>query len=55
MAITTNTHLNFRGDARQALGFYQSVFGGHLTAVAYSDFGMPKRRKIVGAMSVERT
>ncbi|MCY1143866.1 VOC family protein [Actinoplanes sp. Pm04-4] len=42
MAITTNTHLNFRGDARQALEFYQSVFGGHLTAVAYSDFGLPK-------------
>ncbi|MFG1925216.1 VOC family protein [Cryptosporangium sp. NPDC048952] len=42
MAITTNTHLNFRGDARSALEFYQSVFGGHLMAVAYSDFGMPK-------------
>ncbi|MBL7259509.1 VOC family protein [Paractinoplanes lichenicola] len=42
MAITTNTHLNFRGDARAALEFYQSVFGGHLTVVAYSDFGMPK-------------
>ncbi len=41
MAITTNTHLNFRGDARAALEFYQSVFGGHLTVVAYSDFGMP--------------
>lgn len=42
MALTTNTHLNFRGDARPALEFYQSVFGGHLTAVTYSDFGMPK-------------
>jgi PhnB protein len=42
MAITTTTHLNFRGDARQALEFYQSVFGGHLTVVAYGDFGMPK-------------
>jgi PhnB protein len=42
MAITTTTHLNFRGDARAALEFYQSVFGGHLTVVAYRDFGMPK-------------
>jgi PhnB protein len=41
MAITTTTHLNFRGDARPALEFYQSVFGGHLTVVAYGDFGMP--------------
>ena len=42
MTITTTTHLNFRGDARAALEFYRSVFGGHLTAVAYGDFGMPK-------------
>ncbi|SDT79238.1 VOC family protein [Actinoplanes derwentensis] len=42
MAITATTHLNFHGEARQALEFYQSVFGGNLTAVAYSDFGMPK-------------
>ena len=42
MAITTTTHLNFRGDAPAALGFYQSVFGGHLSVVAYGDFSMPK-------------
>jgi PhnB protein len=42
MTITTQTHLNFRGDARAALEFYQSVFGGRLTAVAYRDFGMPE-------------
>ncbi|WP_328324578.1 VOC family protein [Kribbella sp. NBC_00382] len=42
MAISTTTHLNFRGDARAALEFYQSVFGGQLTIVAYGDFGMPK-------------
>ncbi|MBU2667292.1 VOC family protein [Actinoplanes bogorensis] len=41
MALTTTTHLNFRGDARAALEFYQSVFGGHLTVVTYGDFGMP--------------
>lgn len=42
MSISTTTHLNFRGDARAALKFYQSVFGGQLTVVAYGDFGMPK-------------
>lgn len=42
MTITTTTHLNFHGDARAALEFYQSVFGGQLTVIAYGDFGMPK-------------
>jgi PhnB protein len=37
MSITTTTHLNFRGNAREALTFYQSVFGGHLAAVTYAD------------------
>jgi PhnB protein len=37
MAIETTTHLNFRGTARDALAFYQSVFGGHLVAVTYAD------------------
>lgn len=41
MTIQTTTHLNFRGDARQALEFYQSVFGGHLVVNTYADFGMP--------------
>ena len=41
MTITTTTHLNFSGDARAALEFYQSVFGGELTIATYGDFGMP--------------
>ena len=41
MSITTTTHLNFRGDARSALEFYQSVFGGQVTIATYGDFGMP--------------
>jgi len=41
MPVHTTTHLNFRGDARQALEFYQSVFGGHLVVNTYADFGMP--------------
>ncbi|MEV7803091.1 VOC family protein [Microbispora sp. NPDC088329] len=39
MSITTTTHLNFRGDARAALDFYHSVFGGHVVAVTYKDAG----------------
>ncbi|MBD0739319.1 VOC family protein [Streptomyces sp. CBMA29] len=39
MSVTTATHLNFRGDARAALDFYRSVFGGRLTAVTYKDAG----------------
>jgi len=41
MTLTTTTHLNFRGFARQALDFYQSVFGGEVTVATYGDFGMP--------------
>lgn len=41
MSITTTTHLNFRGQARAALEFYRSVFGGDLTIATYGDFGMP--------------
>lgn len=41
MTIQTTTHLNFRGDARTALEFYQSVFGGHTVINTYADFGMP--------------
>ncbi|MFL4910233.1 VOC family protein [Streptomyces sp. MMS24-I2-30] len=39
MSVTTTTHLNFRGQARAALGFYQSVFGGRCVAVTYKDAG----------------
>ncbi|MCF4122630.1 VOC family protein [Antribacter sp. KLBMP9083] len=37
MSINTTPHLNFRGDARAALEFYQSVFGGQLVTVTYAD------------------
>lgn len=39
MSVTTTTHLNFRGDAREALDFYQAVFGGRTVAVTYQDAG----------------
>lgn len=37
MSINTVTHVNLRGNARAALEFYQSVFGGNLVAVTYAD------------------
>lgn len=37
MSISTVTHINLRGDARAALEFYQSVFGGDLLAITYQD------------------
>ncbi|MEV4167544.1 VOC family protein [Nonomuraea dietziae] len=39
MSVKSVTHLNFRGDARAALEFYQAVFGGDLAAVTYKDAG----------------
>lgn len=37
MSLNVVTHLNFRGQAREALTFYHSVFGGDLTVVTYQD------------------
>ncbi|MBE2317497.1 VOC family protein [Solirubrobacter sp. CPCC 204708] len=42
MSIKTTTHLNFTGDARAALEFYASVFGGQPVIRTYGDFGMPE-------------
>ncbi|MFF9112110.1 VOC family protein [Streptomyces sp. NPDC014776] len=41
MASRLNPYLGFSGDARQALEFYQQVFGGTLTLNTYGDFGHP--------------
>ncbi|WP_253878056.1 VOC family protein [Promicromonospora umidemergens] len=41
MSINTVAHLNFHGQARAALEFYHSVFGGQITVTTYGDFGMP--------------
>ena len=37
MSVNTVTHLNFRGNAKEALEFYQSVSGGDLALVSYED------------------
>ncbi len=42
MASVLNPYLNFNGDARQALEFYASVFGGTPNFSTFADFGTPK-------------
>lgn len=37
MTVTTTKHVNFRGDARAALEFYRSVFGGQVIVMTYAD------------------
>ncbi len=36
MAVKTVAHLNFRGQAREALSFYASVFGGDVVIVTHA-------------------
>ncbi len=37
MTIGTTIHANFRGEARAALEFYRSVFGGEIAVITYKD------------------
>ena len=39
MTLQTTPHLNFRGQAREALEFYRGVFGGEAVRVTYQDAG----------------
>ncbi|WP_413452803.1 VOC family protein [Georgenia phoenicis] len=41
MSVAVTPHLNFRGQARQALEHYRSVFGGEVVAVTHADTGRP--------------
>lgn len=36
-----NPYLNFRGQAREAMEFYQAALGGELTVSTFGDFQMP--------------
>lgn len=39
MASRLNPYISFAGDARQAMEFYQNVFGGSLTVSTFGEFG----------------
>ena len=41
MASRLNPYLNFQGNARAALEFYQEVFGGELRLNTFGEFGQP--------------
>jgi PhnB protein len=41
MASRLNPYISFDGDARQALEFYQEVFGGTLALNTFGEFGRP--------------
>jgi PhnB protein len=38
MTVRLNPYLSFRDNAREAMTFYESVFGGELTASSFADF-----------------
>ena len=38
MGITLNPYLNFRGNAREAMEFYEGVFGGKLNVSTFADY-----------------
>jgi PhnB protein len=42
MSVTNTPRINLRGDARQALEFYHSGFGGQVMIATYGQFGVPK-------------
>ena len=39
MPTRLNPYLSFRDDAREAMEFYRTVFGGELTVSTFGDFG----------------
>jgi PhnB protein len=41
MTSRLNPYISFGGDARQAMEFYRSVFGGNLTLHTFGEMGMP--------------
>lgn len=41
MTVRLNSYLHFRGSAREAMTFYQSVLGGELLLTSFEEAGMP--------------
>ncbi|MEV6522253.1 VOC family protein [Longispora sp. NPDC051575] len=42
MATRLNPYISFNGEAREAMEFYQSVFGGTLTVNTFGESGAPE-------------
>ena len=41
MTSRLNPYISFNGNAREAMEFYRSVFGGELTVSTFGEFGVP--------------
>jgi PhnB protein len=58
MASRLNPYINFDGNARQAMEFYQGVFGGNLTVNTFGEYGAqdtPEADKIMhGQLETDR-
>jgi PhnB protein len=42
VTVVLNPYIGFKDDARQAMEFYKSVFGGTLTLNTFAEFGAPE-------------
>lgn len=50
MTSRLNPYLSFAGNARQAMEFYRSVFGGTLTLSTFGEYGAPDATDADGIM-----
>jgi PhnB protein len=41
MSYSLQPYISFKGQAREAMTFYQGVFGGHADIVTFGEFGIP--------------
>ncbi|MCC2630850.1 MAG: 3-demethylubiquinone-9 3-methyltransferase, PhnB protein [Candidatus Paceibacter sp.] len=41
MSVKLNPYINFKNQAREAITFYQSIFGGKLVMSTFGEAGMP--------------
>lgn len=55
MATTLNPYIQFPDNAREAMEFYKSVFGGELTISTFADFGDPGEADPNGVMHSQLT
>ncbi|KGN30803.1 PhnB protein [Knoellia sinensis KCTC 19936] len=50
MATTLNPYIQFQDNAREAMEFYQSVFGGELNVSTFGEYGDPGEASADGVM-----
>ncbi len=53
MATTLNPYIQFQDNAREAMEFYASVFGGDLTVSTFGEFGDPGEANADGVMHAQ--